>query len=128
MAVLSPCNPAECPEQFVMAIFSQLGLEKINKNISNIHRAFYDFKSKQEYAAYLKEFRFNEMGLTPFSDFLDYILNALELSGILVTSNPSYGQYTLNVKYLEAQFQVFGEDDQKKITEMGAKLKEYINC
>lgn len=115
------------PETVVMAILSQLGESEINKNLSGIHEAFYAFQQDNMLCQYLDDFRFNIMGLTPRSEFLDEILGELEISHILATPNPSYSRYGLDTEYLQIQFNRIGDEDKENIKEMGRKLKGYIN-
>lgn len=105
---------------------AKLGMREINKNLSRIHEGFYYFKKDTDYCKYLTNFRFNEMGLSPFSDSLDQVLSMMENSDILATSNPTYETYSLNVAYLNKQFDEFASTDQQVIEAMAAKLKEYI--
>ncbi|MFA7078671.1 MAG: hypothetical protein WC147_09745 [Syntrophomonas sp.] len=114
------------PEKLVMAILAKVGETEINKNLAKIHEAFFYFKRDKEFSKYMKDFRFNEMGLSPFSDLLDQVLNMIENSHILATSNPSYETYKLNVPYLNKQFEDIAPNDKENIEEMGKMLRDYV--
>lgn len=120
-------NPLDCPEKLVMAVMAKLGVVEIYKNLSKIHEGFYNFKKDAAYSQYFIPFRFNEMGLSPFSDLLDQILSMMENSDILETSNPSYEKYSLNVDYMLTQFDEFAPSNRKEFEEMGSKLSAFIN-
>ena len=61
-------------------------------NYEKLHRAFYAVKNYP----LLKEFKFLERGVYPYSELLESVFSRLAISGLLSCLNPDYRQYTLN--------------------------------
>lgn len=117
------------PDDVFNAILSKVKDLDIPKDPGIIHNAVYEIKRNEKYRELLKDFHFDNSGLSPFSELLDEILFRLETSGILKTLNPRYERYniTSETKILDESFDKFTEDKKKMIEEISEEFSRYIH-
>ena len=114
------------PEDKIMALFSKIGSETINKNHGKIQKALYKLKSNPEYEAYFEAFTFNTSGLIPYSKLLENTLNRLETFSIFATLNPTYNTYKINHEHAAKSYNKLDYAEKRLVDKISNDMTELI--